>query len=151
MMLTGTTRIPASREHVWALLNDAAVLGSCIPGCEGVEQTGPDAFSAKVLLKFGPMKARFAGAVALQDKIYPESYRIVGEGQGGVAGFARGSAGVKLTAEAPDVTVLSYDVESQVGGKMAQFGSRLIDSTAKKLAEQFFERFSAIAGEKTAA
>lgn len=151
MNLSGESRIPASREHVWALLNDPEVLGRCIPGCEGVESAGEDAFSARVLVKVGPMKARFTGAVTLQDKHFPESYRIVGEGQGGIAGFAKGSAAIRLAAEAPGVTLLSYDVESQVGGKMAQFGSRLIDSAAKKLAEQFFERFSAAAAEKAAA
>lgn len=151
MMMSGEKRIPASREAVWALLNDPAVLGRCIPGCESVEKTGEDAFAAKVSLKFGPMKARFKGAVKLEDKRYPEGYRIVGQGEGGVAGFAKGAVAVRLTEQTPGLTVLAYDVESQVGGKIAQFGSRLIDATAKKLAEQFFERFSAVAAEKAAA
>lgn len=151
MKLTGAQRIPASREHVWALLNDPDVLGACIPGCEGVERTGEDAFSARVTVKIGPMKARFGGAVTLQDKNFPEGYRIVGQGEGGIAGFARGSAAVRLVEEAPEVTLLSYDVEAQIGGKMAQLGSRLIDSAAKKLADQFFERFSVRAGAKAEA
>ena len=148
MKLSGESRIPAGREHVWALLNDPAVLGACIPGCEEITQAGDDGFSAKVTVKIGPMKVRFAGTVALQDKVFPESYRIVGQGEGGVAGFAKGSATVRLTAEGPESTLMAYGVESQVGGKIAQLGSRLIDSTARKLAEQFFERFSAKAAAK---
>lgn len=145
MELTGEHRIPASRERVWDLLNDPDVLGQCIPGCEEIEATGDDAFSAKVQLKIGPVKAKFNGNVELQDKVYPESYRIVGEGSGGIAGFAKGGARVHLTEEAPEETLLAYEVDAQVGGKIAQLGNRLIKSTSAKLAGQFFTKFSEIA------
>jgi uncharacterized protein len=151
MNLTGEHRVPADRETVWTLLNDPDVLGQCIPGCEEITREGDDAFSAKVVIKIGPVKARFGGAVKLSDKIYPESYRISGEGQGGIAGFAKGGANVVLTEDGADATILAYTVDAQVGGKIAQMGSRLIDSTSKKLAEQFFTRFCEIAEQRSAA
>lgn len=145
MELKGEYRIPAAREQVWALLNDPAVLRECIPGCESLEGSASDGFAARVTTKLGPVKATFNGEVKLSNVNAPESYTISGEGKGGVAGFAKGSADVHL---APDGTgtLLSYTVNAQVGGKIAQLGSRLIDSTAKKLADQFFACFAAKAG-----
>jgi carbon monoxide dehydrogenase subunit G len=148
MELRGEQRIAAPREHVWALLNDPAVLRDCIPGCETLEGSAADGFAARVTTKIGPVKATFNGAVTLSNVNAPESYTISGEGKGGVAGFAKGGADVHLAAEG-GVTVLTYVVNAQVGGKLAQLGSRLIDSTAKKLAEQFFTCFATKAGAGT--
>ncbi len=138
--------IPAPRERVWELMNDPKVLKECIPGCEALEQVSPDSFRARVVLKVGPVKAKFEGEVELTDKIHPESYRIVGAGKGGVAGMASGGAFVKLDEEA-EGTRLSYVVDARLGGKIAQIGSRLVKSSASKLAKQFFTRFSEIASE----
>ncbi|HEX9904112.1 MAG TPA: carbon monoxide dehydrogenase subunit G [Propylenella sp.] len=145
MELKGEYRIPAPRERVWAMLNDPAVLRECIPGCESLEGTGADGFSARVTTKVGPVKATFNGSVTLSNVNPPESYTISGEGKGGVAGFAKGGADVHL-ADDGGATVLTYAVNAQVGGKLAQLGSRLIDSTAKKLADQFFSCLAARAG-----
>lgn len=142
MQMTGDYRIEAPREAVWAALNDPDVLKAAIPGCEELEQTAPDAFEAKVRAKVGPVSARFAGAVSLSDIIPPESYTISGEGKGGAAGFASGGAKVRLEEIAEDATQLYYEVDAKVGGKLAQLGSRLIDSTAKKMADQFFTAFA---------
>ena len=150
MELSGEHLIPASRERVWNLLNDPEVLKECIPGCEEITMEGDDRFTATVVLKIGPVKARFNGAVELQDKRYPEGYRIAGEGKGGIAGFASGGANVDLQ-EADGGTLLTYQADAQVGGKIAQLGSRLIKSTSAKLAGQFFTKFCEIASEKTAA
>ena len=145
MELKGEYRIAAPREHVWAMLNDAAVLRECIPGCEALEGNPADGFSARVTTKIGPVKATFNGEVTLSNVNPPESYTISGEGKGGVAGFAKGGADVHL-AEDGAGTVLTYVANAQVGGKLAQLGSRLIDSTSKKLADQFFAAFAAKAG-----
>ena len=145
MELSGEYEIAAPRERVWALLNDPLVLKECIPGCEELTAEGEDAFAATVVLKIGPIKARFSGEVTLSDKVVPESYKITGEGKGGVVGCAKGSAAVHL-AEHDGVTTLTYDVNADVGGKIAQLGSRLIASTSKKLADQFFGKFANIAG-----
>ena len=147
MDLQGEHRLGLGREQVWELLNDPEILRQCIPGCQELEATGKDGFTAKVVLKIGPVKATFSGSVELRDKVYPESYRIVGEGKGGIAGFAKGGAKVHL---APDGggTLLSYEVDAQVGGKIAQLGSRLIASTSKKLAGQFFDKFAELAAER---
>jgi len=145
MELKGEYRIPAAREQVWALLNDPAVLRECIPGCESLEGSALEGFAARVTTKLGPVKATFNGEVKLSNVNAPESYTISGEGKGGVAGFAKGSADVHLTPDGTG-TLLSYTVNAQVGGKIAQLGSRLIDSTAKKLADQFFACFAAKAG-----
>jgi carbon monoxide dehydrogenase subunit G len=145
MELRGEYRIPAPREQVWALLNDAAVLRECIPGCESLEGSPGEGFSARVTTKIGPVKATFNGAVTLTNVNPPESYTIFGEGKGGVAGFAKGGADVRLVQDGPD-TILTYVANAQVGGKLAQLGSRLIDSTAKKLADQFFACFAQRAG-----
>lgn len=141
MELKGEYRIPAPRERVWAMLNDPAVLRECIPGCESLEGSAADGFSARVTTKVGPVKATFNGAVTLANLNPPESYTISGEGKGGVAGFAKGGADVHLAEDGSD-TVLTYTVNAQVGGKLAQLGSRLIDSTAKRLAEEFFSCFA---------
>ena len=146
MQMNDSQRIPASREKVWAALNDPEILRQCIPGCQALEMTAPNEMTATVVFRVGPVKATFVGKVTLSDLDAPNGYRISGEGSGGVAGFAKGGATVKLTAEAPDETVLSYEVDAQIGGKLAQLGGRLIDSTAKKLAGQFFESFGEVAG-----
>lgn len=140
MDMTGEYRIPAPRAAVWQALNDAEALKACIPGCEELSKTSETSFEAVVVQKIGPVKARFSGEVQLENIAAPESYTIRGEGKGGVAGFAKGGADVHL-AEDGGETVLSYNVDAQVGGKLASLGSRLIDSTAKKLAAKFFENF----------
>ena len=140
MDITGSHRISASREEVWRALNDAEILRACIPGCEEIEQTSPTTLTAKVVQKIGPVKAKFEGAIELLNIDAPNSYTISGEGQGGVAGFAKGGADVTLTEEGDD-TILSYTAQGQVGGKLARLGSRLIDATAKKLAAKFFDNF----------
>ena len=137
MQMTGEYRIGAPREIVWIALNDPHVLKACIPGCEDIERISETEFSAKVKAKVGPVSARFMGSVTLVDLVPPESYRIIGEGKGGAAGFAKGGANVMLTEDG-DGTLLAYEVDAQVGGKLAQIGSRLIDGTAKKLAGDFF-------------
>jgi uncharacterized protein len=144
MQMNGSERIQASKEAVWAALNDVDVLKQCIPGCESLEKMSTTEMTAKVVLKIGPIKASFAGRVQLSDLDPPNGYRISGEGSGGVAGFAKGGATVRLEAESESVTVLNYAVDAQVGGKVAQLGSRLIDATAKKLAGEFFVRFATI-------
>ncbi|MDR3372232.1 MAG: carbon monoxide dehydrogenase subunit G [Ancalomicrobiaceae bacterium] len=143
MQMTDTRRISASRDVVWAALNDAEVLKLCIPGCDSLEMTSPTEMTAKVTLKIGPVKATFGGKVTLSDIDAPNGYRISGEGSGGVAGFARGGAVVHLSEDGPAATLLTYEVDAQIGGKLAQLGARLIDSTARKLAGEFFETFSA--------
>jgi uncharacterized protein len=141
MDMTGEYRIPAPREQVWAALNDPAVLKASLPGCESLERVSDREFTATVATKVGPVRAKFNGQVTLSDLQPPESYKISGEGKGGAAGFAKGGADVKLTEEGAAVTVLSYTARADVGGKLAQLGSRLIDATAKKMADDFFENF----------
>jgi carbon monoxide dehydrogenase subunit G len=143
MEMTGERRIPAPRETVWQALNDPEVLKAAIPGCEHIEKHSDTELSARVALRIGPMNARFAGKVQLSDLDPPNGYTISGEGQGGVAGFAKGGATVKLAEDGPAATLMTYDVKAQVGGKMAQLGARLIDSTARSMADQFFDRFAA--------
>lgn len=140
MDMTGQYRIGAPRETVWAALNDVEVLKLCIPGCEEIEQLTPTTMTAKVVQKIGPVKARFEGNIELLNINAPASYTIKGEGQGGVAGFAKGSADVTL-AEDGDETLLEFIAQAQVGGKLARLGSRLIDATAKKVATKFFDNF----------
>jgi carbon monoxide dehydrogenase subunit G len=142
MEMTGEYRIPAKREEVWRALNDPEVLRACIPGCQELTRTSDEAMNAKVVAKVGPVKATFVGDVAFTNVNAPESYTISGEGKGGVAGFAKGGADVRL-AEDGDETILTYAVKAQVGGKLAQLGSRLIDTTAKKMADEFFGAFAA--------
>jgi carbon monoxide dehydrogenase subunit G len=142
MEMTGERRIPAPRQRVWEALNDPEVLKASIPGCESVERVAEDQFQARVAVKLGPMSARFGGKVTLSNVDAPAGYTITGEGQGGAMGFAKGGADVALEEDGPDATVLRYQVKAQVGGKMAQLGARLIDSTAQSMANQFFDRFA---------
>jgi carbon monoxide dehydrogenase subunit G len=144
MQMNESQRVPASREKVWAALNDVDVLRQCIPGCQSLEMSSPSDMTATVVIKVGPVKATFGGKVTLSDIDPPNGYRISGEGSGGVAGFAKGGAVVRLEDAGAGETILHYEVNSQIGGKLAQLGSRLIDSTAKKLAGEFFTRFGAV-------
>ncbi len=142
MDMSGERHIPAPRQKVWEALNDTEVLRGCIPGCETLERTAEHDMKATATIKIGPISARFNGKIHLTDIDAPNSYRISGEGQGGVAGFAKGGANVRLSDEGP-FTLLSYDVKAQVGGKIAQLGARLIDATSKQMADVFFDRFTA--------
>jgi uncharacterized protein len=146
VQMNDSQRIPAAKEKVWAALNDPETLKQCIPGCQNLEMSSPTEMTATVVFKVGPVKATFGGRVTLSDLDPPNSYRISGEGSGGVAGFAKGGASVRLESESVDVTILHYEVDAQVGGKLAQLGGRLIDSTAKKLAGEFFTSFAAVVG-----
>ena len=141
MEMTGSHLVPASREAVWNALNDADVLRACIPGCKELEKKSDTELAATVVAKVGPVKATFKGEVTLENLNPPNSYSIVGEGKGGIAGFAKGGANVRLS-DADGGTQLDYDVDAKVGGKLAALGSRLTDSTAKKLAGEFFTNFS---------
>ena len=143
MDMTGEYIIAAPRQKVWEALNDPKILKQCIPGCEEMQKISPTEFTAKVNVKVGPVSARFGGKVQLLDLDPPNGCRISGEGSGGIAGSAKGGATVKLV-DAPGGTKLSYSIEAQVGGKLAQIGSRLIDGTARKYAKDFFSRFAAI-------
>jgi uncharacterized protein len=143
MDMSGERRIPAPRQRVWEALNDPEVLKASIPGCETMEKLSDTELRATAAVKIGPISARFAGKVNLTDLDPPNGYNIGGEGQGGVAGFAKGGASVRLSDAEPGITLLAYDVKAQVGGKIAQLGARLIDATAKQMADQFFDRFSA--------
>jgi len=142
MEMTGEQRLPAPREVVWAALNDPEVLKQSIPGCEEIEKLSDTEMTAKVAAKIGPVSAKFTGQVTLSDLDPPNGYTISGEGKGGVAGFAKGGAKVRLEADG-DGTLMRYEVTASVGGKLAQIGARLIDATAKKMADDFFNRFSA--------
>ena len=138
MDLTGQERIEAPAEAVWRALNDPDMLRRCIPGCESLSRQSDDRLAATVVLKVGPIKARFAGEVELTNLVPLQSYTITGEGKGGIAGFAKGGADVRLSDDGAGATTLDYTVRAEVGGRIAQLGSRLIDSTARKLAAQFF-------------
>ncbi len=151
MEMTGEYRIAAPRERVWAALNDPEVLKACIPGCESLEKTSDNEMTAAVTAKVGPVKAKFTGAVTLLNIRPPEGYTISGEGKGGVAGFAKGGADVELVEDGPSATLLKYAAKAQVGGKLAQLGARLIDSTAKKMADDFFGAFAAKVAASSAA
>jgi carbon monoxide dehydrogenase subunit G len=146
MQMNDSQRIPAPKEKVWAALNDPEILKRCIPGCQSLDMSSPTEMTATVVFRVGPVKATFGGKVTLSDLDPPNSYRISGEGSGGVAGFAKGGAAVRLEQESPEVTVLHYEVDAQIGGKLAQLGARLIDSTAKKLAGEFFASFATVVG-----
>jgi carbon monoxide dehydrogenase subunit G len=147
MEMSGAYTIPAPRAAVWEALNDVECLRQAIPGCETITRVSDTEIEATVVAKVGPVKASFKGMVTLSDLDPPSGYTIRGEGKGGVAGFAKGGAKVRL-AEVPEGTQLSYDVDATVGGKLAQIGARLIDSTAKKLADEFFAAFSKLAAER---
>ena len=149
MNMTGEVQLPASRETVWAMLNELAVLKSCIPGCESLDKDSDNEFRAVATIKIGPVKARWKGKVRFSNLDPPNSYCISGEGDGGVAGFAKGGAKVSL-ANKDGGTLLSYNVEAQIGGKLAQLGQRLINSVAKKTADDFFGNFAAAVRPKVA-
>ncbi len=141
MEIKGEYKIAAPREKVFAALNDPSVLQACIPGCESLEKVSDTEMTAKVRLRIGPVSASFSGKVTLSDIDPPNGYKITGEGQGGVAGFAKGGAVVTLR-EDEGATILDYNVDAQVGGKIAQVGARLITGTARKLADEFFGKFA---------
>lgn len=143
MEMSGERLIAAPREQVWQALNDPEALKAAIPGCEAIEKVSDTDLTARVAIKIGPMAAKFSAKVKLENLNPPESYTISGEGNGGAMGFAKGGADVALTEMSPTETLLKYEVKAQVGGKMAQLGARLIDSTAKQMADQFFDRFAA--------
>ena len=147
MTMTGEVQLPAPREDVWAKLNDPEVLKACIPGCESLEMLSDNEFQAIATNRIGPVKARFKGKVRLSDLDPPNGYRISGEGDGGVAGFAKGGATVAL-APKDGGTLLTYNVEAQIGGKLAQLGQRLVNGAAKKMADQFFAKFAQAVGGK---
>jgi uncharacterized protein len=151
MTMSGEYQLPVPREVVWQKLNDPATLKASIPGAEQLDKVSDTEFQAVVTTKIGPVKAKFKGKVTLSDLDPPNSYRITGEGAGGVAGFAKGGATVRLESESPDVTILHYDVDAQIGGKLAQLGGRLIDSTARKLAGEFFAAFANVVATAEAA
>ncbi len=140
LVIEGEERIAAPIDKVWAALNDPEVLKEAIPGCQNLEMKSPTEMAATVVLKIGPIKATFNGEVTLKNLNPPHSYTIQGEGKGGIAGFAKGGADVTLTEDGAD-TILKYAAKADVGGKIAQLGSRLIESTSKKLAGQFFSTF----------
>ena len=141
MKLSDSRTIKADQQTVWAALLDPEVLKACVPGCEEMTGSPEEGFEAVVVQKVGPVKATFKGAVQLEDMVAPDSLKIVGEGKGGAAGFAKGGADVALSTDDAGNTVLNYDVEAKVGGKLAQLGSRIIDGFAKKMADEFFRRF----------
>jgi uncharacterized protein len=145
MELQGERLIPADVQRTWAALNDTETLKACIPGCESLTRTGDDAFESVVAVKIGPVSARFKGKVQLTNIQAPNAYTINFEGQGGAAGFGKGSADVALSPEGAS-TRLRFNAKAQVGGKMAQIGSRLVDAAAQSLAEQFFSAFEAHLG-----
>ena len=146
MKLSGRQVIKTDVETVWAALLDPDVLKASVPGCTEISGSAEDGYEATVVQKVGPVKATFKGRVVLSDMVALQSLTLTGEGKGGAAGFAKGSADVRLE-QVDDTTVLDYDVEAKVGGKLAQLGSRIIDGFAKKMADQFFENFSSAVGE----
>ena len=141
MTMSGEVQLPASRDVVWQMLNDAEVLKACIPGCETLDKLSDTEFAAVAVNKIGPVKAKFKGKVALSDLDPPNGYKISGQGDGGVAGFAKGGATVSLS-DKDGGTLLTYNVEAQIGGKLAQLGQRLVNGAAKKMADDFFARFA---------
>ena len=141
MTMSGEVQLPATREAVWTKLNDPVVLKGCVPGCEQLDKVSDTEFQAIASIKVGPVKARWKGKVRLSDLDPPNGYKISGEGEGGVAGFAKGGATVGLT-DRDGGTLLTYNVEAQIGGKLAQLGQRLINGSAKKLADEFFANFA---------
>jgi uncharacterized protein len=143
--MAGEVQLSAPRETVWAKLNDAEVLKACIPGCEELNKVSDTEFQAVATTKIGPVKAKFKGRVHLTDLDPPNGYKISGEGEGGVAGFAKGGATVVLTPK-DGGTLLAYNVEAQIGGKLAQLGQRLVVGAAKKLADDFFAKFASVVG-----
>jgi len=141
MTMNGEYQLPVPRETVWMRLNDAATLKACIPGCEQLDKLSDHEFQAVATARIGPVKATFKGKITLSDLDPPNGYKITGQGDGGVAGFARGGATVTL-APKDGGTLLSYAVEAQIGGKLAQIGQRLVNGAAKKMADEFFQKFA---------
>lgn len=146
MEMTGEQLIRATQAHTWAALNDPAILKECVPGCESIELTGDNEYAVLMTARVGPVSAKFKGRMTLSNIVAPDSYSIAFEGQGGVAGFAKGSADVSLSAAGHD-TRLAYRVKANVGGKLAQIGSRLVDAAAHKVASEFFAAFNERVGE----
>jgi len=149
MTMNGEYQLAVPPQTVWEKLNDAATLQSCIPGCEQLDKTSDTEFQAVATVKIGPVKAKFKGRVTLSDLDPPNGYKISGQGDGGVAGFAKGGATVKLTPK-DGGTLLSYNVDAQIGGKLAQLGQRLVNGAAKKIADDFFANFANAVNPKTA-
>ncbi len=150
MEMTGEQLIPASQEETWKALNDTEILKACVPGCESIEMTGENEYAVLMTARVGPVSAKFKGKMKLTDIKPPDSYNIAFEGQGGVAGFAKGSAGVQLAPEGTG-TKLTYQAKANVGGKLAQIGSRLVDAAAQKVAGDFFAAFNEKVGAQHAA
>jgi carbon monoxide dehydrogenase subunit G len=140
--MTGEQLIPASQQDTWEALNDPEVLKACVPGCESITLVNPNEYQVLMVAKVGPVSAKFRGRLSLSDIKPPQSYSLAFEGQGGPAGFAKGAAQVKLVAAGKDQTKLIYDAKANVGGKLAQIGSRLVDAAAKKVADEFFANFT---------
>jgi hypothetical protein len=140
--MTGEQQIPASQQDTWKALNDPDVLKACVPGCESITRVNDNEYQVQMTAKVGPVSAKFRGRLSLFDIKPPQSYSLAFEGQGGPAGFAKGAAQVKLSPVSADETKLSYDVKANVGGKLAQIGSRLVDAAAKKVADEFFQNFT---------
>jgi len=143
MTMSGEYQLPVAPEAVWEKLNDPATLKACIPGCEKLDKLSDTEFQAVATAKIGPVKATFKGKVTLSDLDPPNGYKISGQGDGGIAGFAKGGAVVKL-APKDGGTLLSYSVDAQIGGKLAQIGQRLVNGAAKKMADDFFRKFVAV-------
>jgi len=141
MEMTGEQLVPASQQDTWNALMDPEVLKACVPGCEAIERLGDNAFQVLMVARVGPVSAKFKGKLTLTEVKPPNSYSMAFEGQGGAAGFAKGGAQVRLLAE-KDHTKLAYDVKANVGGKLAQIGSRLVDAAARKVADDFFRNFN---------
>jgi uncharacterized protein len=148
MEMTGEQRIAASQEATWRALNDPAVLKECVPGCEAIDRVSDTEYAVQMTARVGPVSAKFKGKLTLSNLKPPRSYSIAFEGQGGVAGFAKGSADVTLSAEGAGATLLGYQVRANVGGKLAQIGSRLVDAAAQKVANDFFAAFNEKMGNK---
>ena len=148
MEMTGEQRIPASQAETWKALNDPAVLKDCVPGCEAVDRVSDSEYAVQMTARVGPVSAKFKGKLTLSNLKPPHSYSIAFEGQGGVAGFAKGGADVTLTPEGAEATRLGYHVKANVGGKLAQIGSRLVDAAAQKVANDFFTAFNEKMGKK---
>lgn len=145
MEMSGEQRIPATQDETWAALNDPGILKACVPGCESIERVADDEYQVLMVARIGPVSARFKGKLALSELNPPHSYAIAFEGQGGAAGFGKGSARVQLAPEG-EGTLLTYQAKANVGGKLAQIGSRLVDAAAKKISQDFFAAFSAKVG-----
>ena len=150
MEMISEQRIPASLDEVWTALNNTEILKQAMPGCESFDAVEENKFEAKITAKVGPVKAKFKFYVEMTDIAAPNGYTIMGEGQGGVAGFAKGSAKVDLTEDGTD-TILAYNVQANVGGKLAQLGARLIDGAAKKMADEFFGNFNELLSDNDSA